>query len=240
MQPAEPQPLPDRPEAAEPAVLAERRARRAEHAEQELRTRLADAERRVAELEHAELETTALRERLAERAARDARMADLAGRSAAALRTAREALDREILARQAAETALTAERAAREAAQEAVSAERAARDAVTAALAAERARVATPAAGSPAGPAPTMPGIPATGFSVPTAPAPVAGDTDADELIAGLARAAERLRAQAPQAAGDPPSLPAIPLLASIPQPTARPAPGALAPELERALRNAR
>jgi len=34
----------------DPAVLAERRARRAELAEEELRGRLADAERRVAEL----------------------------------------------------------------------------------------------------------------------------------------------------------------------------------------------
>ena len=126
----------------DPSVLAERRARRAELAEGELRARLAEAEQRVAQLEHGAHESTLLRERLAARAERDARMAALVADAAATLRAAREALDREIAARGVAEAALHAERAAREAAEQAVVAERAARDAATSALTAERARLA--------------------------------------------------------------------------------------------------
>ena len=229
MSSAEHEPLEERDA---PALLSERRARRAEHAELELRTRLTAAERRVAELEHAGEEAAALRARLAMRAERDARMADLAGRSAAALRAAREALDREILAGRATEAALGAERAAHDAAREAIVAERASRDALMAALAAERARSAVSAAVL-SRPAAQLPGVPAAGFSAPAA-APASGEpADAQALIDGLARAAERLRAQAPPS-GD------------GAQPTASPGPvperpaGTLASELERALRNAR
>ena len=134
----------------DPEVLAERRARRAELAESELRARLADAEQRVAQLEHGAHEAARLRERLASRAERDGRMAALVADAATTLRAAREALDREIAARGVLEAALGAERAAREAAEQAVVAERLARDAATSALTAERARVpAAPVFGPP-------------------------------------------------------------------------------------------
>lgn len=179
----------------DPALLAERRARRAELAEGELRSRLADAEQRVAQLEHGAHESGLLRERLAARAERDARMAALVAGAAATLRAAREALDREIAARGVAEAALHAERAAREAAEQAVVAERAARDAATSALTAERARM-TPAPARPPEAA-VPPAVP-----VQLEPAPEAGAQpaapDNEQLIAGLALAAERLRAQAP------------------------------------------
>jgi len=70
----------------DPAVLAERRARRAELAEEELRRRLADAERRVAELEQAEHDAQALRVRLAQRSRRDAALASVIAQAAAATR----------------------------------------------------------------------------------------------------------------------------------------------------------
>lgn len=187
------QPDPGREPGSDASVLAERRARRAELAEGELRGRLADAERRVAQLEHSAHEAGLLRDRLAERAERDSRMAALVADAAATLREAREALDREIAARAVAEAALHAERAAREAAEQAVVAERAARDAATSALTAERARVAGARPG--AGAAPELPPALAPPSSVPRD----AGGPDNEQLIAGLALAAERLRAQAEQ-----------------------------------------
>ncbi len=194
----------------EPTVLAERRARRAELAESELRGRLAEADARVAELEHETHEAERLRARLAERAERDARLAGVVAQSAGALRAAREALDRELAARASAETALAAERAAREAAEEAVRAERAARDAATSALTAERARTAL-AAPPPQSAPPAAAPVPAAGFPpVPAPPAARSGETD--ELIAGLALAAERLRAQAPAETAAPASPPAAPV----------------------------
>jgi hypothetical protein len=189
---------PEPEQGSEAAVLAERRARRAELAEGELRGRLADAEQRVAQLEHATHEAGLLRDRLAARAERDSRMAALVADAAATLREAREALDREIAARSVAEAALHAERAAREAAEQAVLAERAARDAATSALTAERARSTLTRPGTPATPAPAAP-------EPPPEPAPAttprdAGGPDNEQLIAGLALAAERLRAQVEQA----------------------------------------
>ncbi len=188
------------PESSDASVLAERRARRAELAEGELRARLADAERRVAQLEHGAHEAERLRERLAARAERDSRMATLVADAATTLRAAREALDREIAARGVVEAALHAERCGREAAEQAVVAERAARDAATSALTAERARV---------GPAPAPPPAPAAVAAPPPAPAaapmavsapPQPGGPDNEQLIAGLALAAERLREQTPLA----------------------------------------
>ncbi len=114
--------------------------------------------------------------------------------AAAATRAAREALDRELAARHSAEAALHAERAAREAAEQAVVAERAARDAATNALTAERARQ-----GAPRGRAAPPPPLQAP--VAPVAPAPPVRPGDTDDLIAGLALAAERLRAQAPREA---------------------------------------
>lgn len=251
----------------DPLVLAERRARRAELAEQQARERLAEADARVAQLEHATSELQELRERLADRAKRDAALATVVAQAAAATRAARESLDREIGAREAAEVALVAERAAREASEQAVVAERAARDALASALVAERARAAQ-ASALAAGASlhgfalPPLPGISAivsapvpaaTAAPVPPAtPAAhpdltptggaLAGETDA--LIAGLARAAERLRAQIPQPAPEaaeaaPQAIPqAVPQAA--PAPVAAPAPprrGGLLRALERALR---
>ncbi|HMS62317.1 MAG TPA: hypothetical protein PKD63_08555 [Solirubrobacteraceae bacterium] len=211
----------------DPALLAERRARRAELAEGELRSRLADAEQRVAQLEHGAHESGLLRERLAARAERDARMAALVADAAATLRAAREALDREIAARGVAEAALHAERAAREAAERAVVAERAARDAATSALTAERARV-TPVPVTAPVPAPA----PETG-APPTVPAQLLPPADAgpepaapdnEQLIAGLALAAERLRAQTPVDEDTPEPRP----VAALPS---APAPQAVEPE---------
>lgn len=187
---------------ADASVLAERRARRAELAEGELRGRLADAERRVAQLEHAAHEAGLLRDRLAARAERDSRMAALVADAAVTLREAREALDREIAARSVAEAALHAERAAREAAEQAVHAERAARDAATSALTAERARATQvrPAAAAATAPPELAPSL------APSSEPRDAGGPDNEQLIAGLALAAERLRAQAEQAAADVPA----------------------------------
>ncbi len=218
----------------DPSVLAERRARRAELAEGELRARLVEAEQRVAQLEHGAHESAHLRERLAARAERDARMAALVADAAATLRAAREALDREIAARGVAEAALHAERAAREAAEQAVVAERAARDAATSALTAERARV-TPIPESIPLPEPPPAAPPAAETPQPAAAqTPEPGAPDNEQLIAGLALAAERLRAQAP-ATGDeavadqpPAAAPgpvAEPTAAAAPVPAAEPAP---------------
>lgn len=203
----------------DPALLAERRARRAELAEGELRSRLADAEQRVAQLEHGAHESGILRERLAARAERDGRMAALVADAAATLRAAREALDREIAARGVAEAALHAERAAREAAEQAVVAERAARDAATSALTAERARVAPAPATAfhpeapPAVPAQLVAAAPPAEAAAPPAEA---GAPDNEQLIAGLALAAERLRAQTPVGEEE---APAAPVLAPAPEP---------------------
>lgn len=217
----------------DPALLAERRARRAELAEGELRSRLADAEQRVAQLEHGAHESGILRERLAARAERDGRMAALVADAAATLRAAREALDREIAARGVAEAALHAERAAREAAEQAVVAERAARDAATSALTAERARVAPAPATAFQPEAP--PAVPAQ--LVAAAPPAEAGAPDNEQLIAGLALAAERLRAQTPVGEDE---APAAPVLAPAPGPGATepgpqpgPEPAAAPPEPE-------
>ncbi len=212
----------------DPEVLAERRARRAELAEGELRARLADAEQRVAQLEHGAHEAARLRERLAARADRDGRMAALVADAATTLRAAREALDREISARGVLEAALHAERAAREAAEQAVVAERAARDAATSALTAERARVtAAPVFGPPAvvAPEPVVPAAPSEPAAAPL--------LDNEQLIAGLALAAERLRAQVPAedetaAAAAPeiaPEAAPAPLAVAAPEPAVEPVP---------------
>jgi len=130
-----------------------------------------------------------------------------------------------------------------------VTAERAARDAATNALTAERARV-TPA------PAPVHAPY-SSPIAVPEPPPalahPPAAETDA--LIVGLARAAERLRAQAPPedvAAAPPehvaPAAPPAPApVAAAPEPAASPVAAAPLPRrggllgaLERALRNVR
>ncbi len=152
--------------------------------------------------------------------------------AAAATRAAREALDRELAARHSAEAALHAERAARDAAEQAVVAERAARDAATNALTAERARQgATQPSASP------MP------FRAPVAavaPEPPVRPGDTDDLIAGLALAAERLRAQAPREA---PAAEAAPVAETVPAGPASPrgaARGGLLAALERRLRNLR
>ncbi len=219
------QPDRDPDKGTDPSVLAERRARRAELAENELRSRLAEAEQRVAQLEHGAHESTRLRERLAARADRDARMAALVADAAATLRAAREALDREIAARGVAEAALHAERAAREAAEQAVVAERAARDAATSALTAERARV-TPAPVSTPLPEPVA-APPLLAPQPAPAPQPDAegGAPDNEQLIAGLALAAERLRAQTPAAEDAAVAeAPVEPVAAPAPAPEAQPA----------------
>ena len=230
----------------DPEVLAERRARRAELAEGELRARLADAEQRVAQLEHGAHEAARLRERLASRAERDGRMAALVADAATTLRAAREALDREIAARGVLEAALGAERAAREAAEQAVVAERLARDAATSALTAERARVpAAPVFGPPAAveaPSASAPGpepaeeAPLAAPVVIAGPAPATAETapapvlDNEQLIAGLALAADRLRAQTPVVEESAPEAPPAPR----PEPEVTPVPvaeAALQPE---------
>ncbi len=175
---------------ADAAVLAERRARRAELAEKELRERLAASEARVAELELAAGEAERARAELQALRGRDADIASLVGEAADAVAAARLAVDREIHARQAAEAALAAERIAREAAEQAVQAERAARDAATEALVAARVREIPapgplPAAGAPPRVDPALRG---------------AGARPDEDLAAGIAAAADRLRASAPPA----------------------------------------
>ena len=168
-------------------VLAERRARRAELAEQELRGRLADSDRRVAELELAAQESARAEAELKARRGRDAELAELVGEAADAVAYARRAVDGEIHARQAAEAALAAERVARLAAEQAVAAERAARDAAFEAMVAERVR--------------ELPGQGAGVAASPPAVDPSLRTTDSrpdSELAAGIAAAAERLRASVP------------------------------------------
>lgn len=157
------------------AVLADRRARRAELAEAELRERLASADKRVAELELVADQSARARAELEERTVRELEIADALGEAADAVRTARQLLDVEIQAREAAEAALRAERIAREAAEQTVTAERAARDAATAAMVVARASS-----------APIRP----TAQEAPSEPPPAA------ELLAGLAAAADRLKGQ--------------------------------------------
>ncbi len=176
--------------APDAAVIAERRARRAELAEKELRERLAGAEERIAELELVAEESERARADLQARRRRDAQAASLVGEAANAVAAARQAVDREIHARQAAEAALAAERIGREAAEQAVLAERAARDAATEALVAARVREipAPEPLASPPGAVPSVdPALRATG-----------GRPD-DDLAAGIAAAADRLRAGASQ-----------------------------------------
>ena len=171
-------------------VLADRRARRAELAEAELRERLAGAEQRVAELEQIADQSSRARAELEQRTKRDLEIAAVLGEAADAVRAAREAVDHEIHAREAAEAALRAERIAREAAEQSVVAERAARDAAMAAIVSARVTSSEPAplasAFKPAGS---------------LAPPPSAATPETEELLAGLARAAERLRAEAPTVA---------------------------------------
>ncbi len=174
--------------APDAAVLAERRARRAELAEKELRERLAGAEERIAELELVAEESERARADLQARRRRDAQAASLVGEAASAVAAARQAVDREIHARQAAEAALAAERIGREAAEQAVLAERAARDAATEALVAARVRE-IPAPEPLAAPPSSVPSVdPALRAS---------GARPDDDLAAGIAAAADRLRAGA-------------------------------------------
>ncbi len=173
-------------------VLAERRARRAELAEAELRERLAGAEQRVAELEQIADSSKRARDELKRRTDRELEIAALLGEAADAVRAAREAVDHEIHAREAAEAALRAERIAREAAEQSVVAERAARDAATAAIVSARVR------SSEAAPAAER-----------LAPPAAAATEESKALLAGLTMAAARLRAQASalpedEAPGDP------------------------------------
>ncbi|HEU4979132.1 MAG TPA: hypothetical protein VFT42_09585 [Solirubrobacteraceae bacterium] len=170
----------------DPPLLAERRARRAELAERQAVERLAGAEREIAELQAriadlnielassgAERERLAallteldeVRAALAAREAREAQIVAIVARVAAAAREAREGVERELALREAADAAATSERAGRVAAEQALAAERTAREA------------AFRAAVSSGAPEPARPVDPA-----------------AEELIAGLAVAAERLR----------------------------------------------
>jgi len=157
------------------AVLSDRRARRAELAEAELRERLSSADQRVAELELIADESSRARAELEQRTVRELEIADAIGEAADAVRTARQLLDVEIQAREAAEAALRAERIAREAAEQTVTAERAARDAATEAMVVARAS------------------------SAPIRPAQQESSSEpppAAELLAGLAAAADRLKGQ--------------------------------------------
>ena len=206
-----PSPQPPRP--AEPANLAEHRARKIDPAE------LAELTRR---LEAVEAEAGGLRATIAIHEARNARIAVILGEAADATRGAREELDREIEARHAAEAALLAERIGREGAERALQAERAAREAARHALNGERLRTLEAEALAPAVPI-AIP-LPPQGFpAVPTVPAPAVAAHETDELVAGLARAAERLRAQAPPVPEAPPQQavapPAPVVAASVPAP---------------------
>ena len=128
---ADPTPSPQPPWAAEPANLAEHRARRIDPAE------LTELARR---LEAAEGEVGGLRAALAVHEDRNARIVVVLADAADAARAAREELDREIEARHAAEAAILAERLGREAAERALHAEREAREAARLALHSERLR----------------------------------------------------------------------------------------------------
>ena len=179
-------PSPNDPERfVDAGVLADRRARRAELAEAELRERLAGAEQRVAELELVADQSSRARAELEQRSARELEVADLLGEAADAVRAAREAVDVEIQSREAAEAALRAERIAREAAEQTVAAERAARDAATEAMV-----VARSSSGSIAKPTDQ----------------PSSEPPQTAELLAGLAAAADRLKNQstAPEPATPP------------------------------------
>ena len=177
----------------EPAILAEHRARKVDPAE------LAELGRR---LDAAELEAGGLRSALDLHERRNERIAAVLSDAADAARLAREELEREIAARHAAEAASVADRTGREAAERTLVAERAAREAAQTALSAERRRTADhQAATTPPEPAHAPIPAPAAGFpEVRAAPPQRAASADTDELLAGLARAAERLRAQAPLA----------------------------------------
>ncbi len=223
-----PSPQPPRP--AQPANLAEHRARKVDPAEL---TELAGR------LQTVEAQAGALRAAIALHEERNARIAQVLGEAADATRLAREELDREIDARHAAEAALTAERVGREGAERALLAERAAREAARMALNGERLRT-LERESVPLAPMPAMP-VPASGFpALPTVPVPAVAAQETDELLAGLARAAERLRAQAvPVAEPAPPApvaVPAAPAQAVIvPSQPARS--GGLIGALERLLR---
>ncbi len=223
-------------------VLADRRARRAELAEAEMRERLAGAEQRVAELEQlAELSKQA-RAELEQRSVRDLRIANLLGEAANAVGAAREAVEQEIYAREAAEAACRAERIAREAAEQVVLAERAARDAATAAVVSARIRQTGNAALPVEAPRPAAAGG-AVGGAAGGATAPSAVTPGTEQLVAGLALAAERLRAQAPQ--GEDRSGPAAPADVAAPAATpslttAAPRSGGLVGRAARALRKLR
>ena len=196
-------PSPQTPRPTGPANLAEHRARKVDPAE------LAQLVKR---LEAVEAQAGGLRATIAIHEARNARIAVVLGEAADATRAAREELDREIDARHAAESALEAERVGREGAERALQAERAARDAARHALHGERLR--TLEREAPPLPIP----LPAQGFpAVPTVPVRAVAAQETDELVAGLARAAERLRAQAPPVAEATPQPPA-PVVVPAPQ----------------------
>ena len=181
-----PDPQPLRP--AEPAILADHRARKADPPELiELRERL-DA---------SQLEAGSLRAAVDVHERRNARIVDVLAAAADATRAARDELDREIAARHAAEAAYEAERLGREGAERAMLAERAARDAARLALDSERQRNVT-IESAPAPVAAIAIPVPAAGFPAVPLAAGAANPAETDELLAGLARAAERLRAQAP------------------------------------------
>ncbi len=241
----QPSPLENDPERIVDAdVLADRRARRAELAEAEMRERLAGAEQRVAELEQlAELSKQA-RAELEQRSVRNLRIANLLGEAANAVGAAREAVEQEIYAREAAEAACRAERIAREAAEQVVLAERAARDAATAAVVSARIRQ-TGNAALPVEAPRADAGVeaPRAGAAGGTA-APSAVTPGTEQLVAGLALAAERLRAQAPQSEDR--NGPAVTAdaagSAATPRPLTTPAPrsGGLVGRTARALRKLR
>ena len=223
-----PSPQPPRP--AQPANLAEHRARKVDPAElTELATRL----------ETVKAQAGALRATVALHEERNVRIAQVLGEAADATRLAREELDREIDARHAAEAALVAERVGREGAEQALLAERAAREAARAALNGERLRT-LERESAPLAPMPAIP-VPPSGFPVvPTVPVPAVVAQETDELLAGLARAAERLRAQAvavPEPVAAPPVAPPV---APVPAAVVIPLPrrnGGLIGAFERLLR---
>ncbi len=231
----QPSPLENDPERIVDAdVLADRRARRAELAEAEMRERLAGAEQRVAELEQLAEQSKQARAELEQRSLRDLRIANLLGEAANAVGAAREVVEQEIYAREAAEAACRAERIAREAAEQVVLAERAARDAATAAVVSARIRQ----TGNPALPVEAPRPAAAGGAAAPSAVTP-----GTEQLVAGLALAAERLRAQAPQ--GEDRSGPAAPADVAAPAATpslttAAPRSGGLVGRAARALRKLR
>ncbi len=235
----QPSPLENDPERIVDAdVLAGRRARRAELAEAEMRERLAGAEQRVAELEQLAEQSKQARAELEQRSLRDLRIANLLNEAANAVGAAREAVDQEIYAREAAEAACRAERIAREAAEQVVLAERTARDAATAAAVSARIRQ----TGNPALPA-EAPRPAAAGGAAGGATAPAGVTPGTEQLVAGLALAAERLRAQAPQ--GEDRIGPAAPAnaadsAATPPLTTAAPRSGGLVGRAARALRKLR